>query len=295
MMAGPKRILVATDFSEQAAKAFDAALALAVRSKAELHVIHALEVALPLFEPYAVVIPADWVGEARRLAQEKLAKVLEAVEKKGLTGTTHLGDVPAAHAVTECARKLGADLVVVGTHGHTGLKHVLLGSVAERTVEYAPCSVWTVKGARPALELRTVVVGTDLSPGGGEAVATAAAWARDAGAKLHVVHALQLPMPLVAPYEVAIPEGVIEGARREAQRQLDQLAKSLSGVQVSTELATTPAHAALVDAAERLSAELIVTGSRGHTGLKHALLGSVAERTLRYAPCSVLTVRKAHG
>jgi nucleotide-binding universal stress UspA family protein len=290
-MAGPKRILVATDFSEQAAKAVEAALALAVRNQAELHLVHALEVALPLFEPYAVVIPADWVGEARKLAQEKLDAAHATVAARGLTGTTHLGDVPAAHAIAERAREIGADLVVVGTHGHTGLKHVVLGSVAERTVEYAPCSVWTVKGEGASAEPRTIVAGSDFSDAGRSAVETAAAWARDAGAKLHLVHALQVPMPLVAPYEVAIPEGIIEGARREAQRQLDEAAAGLAGLSVTTELATTPAHAALVDAAERLSAGLIVTGSRGHTGLKHALLGSVAERTLRYAPCGVLTVR----
>lgn len=144
-MNGPKRILVATDFSEQAGKAFEAALALAARTKAEVHVIHAQEVALPLFEPYAVVIPADWIGEARRLTQEKLAQAHQAVKAKGLSGTTHLGDVPAAHAVAERARSLGADLVVLGTHGHTGLKHVLLGSVAERTLRLAPCSVLIVK------------------------------------------------------------------------------------------------------------------------------------------------------
>ncbi len=293
-MEGPKRILVATDFSEQAGRALDAAVALAVRTKAEVHLIHALEVALPLFEPYAVVLPADWIGEARRLAEQKLQKAHAAVRAKGLTGTVHLGDVPAAHAIAERAKALGADLVVIGTHGHTGLKHVLLGSVAERTVEYAPCAVWTVKGTA-ATTPRTIVVGNDFSEDGAEALRLAADWARGFGARLHIVHALQLPMPLIAPYEVAIPEGVIEGARREAQRQLEQAAKQASGLEVTTELASTPAHAALVDAATRLPAELIVTGSRGLTGLKHALLGSVAERTLRYAPCSVLTVRKAHG
>ena len=292
-MEGPKRILVATDFSEQAGRALDAAVALATRTKGELHLVHALEVALPLFEPYAVVLPADWVGEARQLAQQKLEKAQATVRARGLEGTIHLGDVPAAHAIAERARALDADLVVVGTHGHTGLKHVLLGSVAERTVEYAPCAVWTVKGGAAASP-RTIVVGSDFSESGGEALRVAAEWARGFGARLHLVHALQLPMPLIAPYEVAIPEGVIEGARREAQRQLEQVAKQMSGLQVTTELASTPAHAALVDAATRLPADLIVTGSRGLTGLKHALLGSVAERTVRYAPCSVLTVRKAH-
>ena len=103
-MAGPKRILVATDFSDQAAKALEAAVALGVKQRAEVHLIHALEVALPLFEPYAVVIPADWVGEARRLAQEKLAKAQELVKARGLSGTIQLGDVPAAHSIADRAR-----------------------------------------------------------------------------------------------------------------------------------------------------------------------------------------------
>jgi nucleotide-binding universal stress UspA family protein len=293
-MEGARRILVATDFSEQAARALDAALALAARTKGEVHLIHALEVALPLFEPYAVVLPADWVGEARRLAQQKLDQAQAQVKARGLEGTAHLGDVPAANAIVERAAALGADLVVMGTHGHTGLKHMLLGSVAERTVEHAPCAVWTVKG-EAAASPRTIVAGVDFSESGGEALRVAADWARGFGARLHVVHALQLPMPLIAPYEVAVPEGVIEGAQREAQRQLAQATKAASGVELTTELASTPAHAALVDAATRLPAELIVTGSRGLTGLKHALLGSVAERTLRYAPCSVLTIRKPHA
>jgi nucleotide-binding universal stress UspA family protein len=293
-MTTPKRILVATDFSEQAGRALEAALTLAERTQAELHLIHALEVALPLFEPYAVVLPADWVGEARRLAQEKLEKAHATVRARGRTGTTHIGEVPAAHAIADHARSLDADLVVMGTHGHTGLKHVLLGSVAERTVEYAPCAVWIVKGEGGASP-RTIVVGTDFSEASAEAVQSAAEWARIFGARLHLLHALQIPMPLIAPYEVAIPEGVIEGARREAQRQLEQAAKAVAGVPVTTELANTPAHAALVDAAARVPAELIVTGSRGLTGIKHALLGSVAERTLRYAACSVLTVRKAEA
>jgi nucleotide-binding universal stress UspA family protein len=291
-MTAPKRILVAMDFSEQGERALEAALELGSRFRAEVHLVHALEVALPLFEPYAVVLPADWIGEARRLAEEKLQKAQERVRARGASGTVHLGDVPAAHAIAERAREIGADLVVVGTHGHTGLKHVLLGSVAERTVEYAPCSVWTVKGSGGASP-RTIVAGTDFSPSAAHAVEVAAQWAKSFGARLHLVHALQVPMPLIAPYEVAIPEGIIEGARREAERQLAAAAKGVAGVSVTTELASTPAHAALVDAAKRLPAELIVSGSRGLTGLKHALLGSVAERTLRYAPCSVLTVRKS--
>jgi nucleotide-binding universal stress UspA family protein len=297
-MAAPERILVATDFSEPARLALDAAIALAKRSGAELHLCHAVDIALPLAEPHGFVLPVEWVSEARRIARGKLDEEVARVRAQGLTTSAQLGDGPAAYAIAEHARQLGADLVAIGTHGHTGLKHVLLGSVAERTIEHAPCSVWVVKaGGRPA-EPRAIVVGTDFSASAGEAVERAAEWARLARARLHLVHALPLPMPLIAPYELALPEGLLESARREAARQLDsaaQAAKSHARGDVTTELATPPVHIALAEAAKRLPADLIVTGSRGHTGVKHALLGSVAERTARYAPCSVLVVRPKGG
>ena len=61
------------------------------------------------------------------------------------TATSHLSEVPAASAIVDMAEELEADLIIMGTRGHTGLKHVLLGSVAERTLRHAPCSVLTVK------------------------------------------------------------------------------------------------------------------------------------------------------
>ena len=62
-----------------------------------------------------------------------------------MSATSHLSEVPAASAIVDLAEELGADLIIMGTRGHTGLKHVLLGSVAERTLRHAPCSVLTVK------------------------------------------------------------------------------------------------------------------------------------------------------
>ena len=294
-MQTPRKILVATDFSASAERALETALALAAPGKAEVHVVHALEIPLPMFEPYAVALPPELIGAARKTAQEKLAAASNKIRAKGLTGTTHLGEAPAWLCVAERAKDVGADLVVIGTHGHTGLRRFLLGSVAERTVKESPVSVLTVKGDGHAEAPKTIVVGVDFSKHSEEAVALAADWARTFGATLHLVHGLELRLPFVTPYEVSVPEALIDAAYAEGRKRLDALAASIVGVNVRTELASAPAHAALDGLAERARADLIVTGSRGLGGIKHAMLGSVAERTLRHAPCSVLTVKSHIG
>jgi len=291
----PRKILVATDFSAGAERALDTALALAAPAKGEVHVVHALEIPLPMFEPYAVALPPELIGSARKTAQEKLAAAGERVHARGLTGTTYLGEAPASLCVTERAQAIGADLVVIGTHGHTGLKRFLLGSVAERTVKESPVSVLTVKGDGHAEAPKVIVVGVDFSKHSEEAVALAADWARAFGAVLYLVHGLELRLPFVTPYEISVPDALIDAAYAEGRKRLETLAASLTGVNVRTELASAPAHAALDGVAERVRADLIVTGSRGLGGIKHAVLGSVAERTLRHAPCSVLTVKSHVG
>jgi nucleotide-binding universal stress UspA family protein len=140
-----RSILAAVDFSENAEQALAAAVDLAKQCGAELHVVHALDLPIPIFNPYAVSIPDALLTQARDEASRRLRETVEKLGRQGVTAKSHLTEVPAAPAIARVAEDLGADLVVMGTHGHTGLKHVLLGSVAERTLRLAPCSVLIVK------------------------------------------------------------------------------------------------------------------------------------------------------
>jgi nucleotide-binding universal stress UspA family protein len=140
-----RSILAAVDFSENAEQALAAAVDLAKQCGAELHVVHALDLPIPIFNPYAVSIPDALLTQARDEASRRLRETVEKLGQQGVTAKSHLTEVPAAPAIARLAGDLGADLVVMGTHGHTGLKHVLLGSVAERTLRLAPCSVLIVK------------------------------------------------------------------------------------------------------------------------------------------------------
>ena len=140
-----RRILVPTDFSEHANKAVDYAVDLAKAFDAEVTVMHAFHLAVPMAVPDPVVVPQGFWDDARKYSTKSLDEIKAKVESDGVTCHTHVSADPAFTAILDFAKTLPADLIVMGTRGLTGLKHVLLGSVAERTIRLAPCPVITVK------------------------------------------------------------------------------------------------------------------------------------------------------
>jgi len=140
-MSKPSQIVVATDFSEPAEVALERAIELASHYGAELHVTHVFALPVPVVGVYDFAIPETGIREARESALRRLEEAAKRAVAKGVRTHTHLVATPTETGISDVARSVGADMIVIGTHGHTGLKHVLLGSVAERVVRHAPCSV----------------------------------------------------------------------------------------------------------------------------------------------------------
>ena len=140
-----QKVLIAVDFSEPSQRAANDGLELAKRLGAEVHLVHAFDVPVPMVTPYEVAVPTGFVEQARESAKKRLQEVEDRARTAGVEVHAHLTEAPAAHAIARAAEELGVDLIVMGTRGNTGLKHIILGSVAERTLRLAPCSVLTVK------------------------------------------------------------------------------------------------------------------------------------------------------
>jgi nucleotide-binding universal stress UspA family protein len=146
-----KRILVPTDFSEFSQQALDDAAELAKPFKARLIVLHSLE-------PIYFATPADLYGpsanlsmlveEQRRCAQEQLARLARALEKRRIPVETLLASGSPHTVILDTAKKRGADLIVMSTHGRGGLSHLMMGSVAEKVVRGASCPVLTVRAKK---------------------------------------------------------------------------------------------------------------------------------------------------
>lgn len=142
-----ERILVATDFSESAEKAVEAATELARKFEAELVLLHAYKIDIPLASPMTAggyALPADFFERLGTEARQRVEAAAQEITSKGVSTTGIAVEESAAAAIVETAESRDVDLIVMGTRGLTGLKHVALGSVADRVVRLAPCPVLTV-------------------------------------------------------------------------------------------------------------------------------------------------------
>lgn len=147
-MSEYKNILVPTDFSESADQAVHTAAEMARRFKAELHILHVMAPHVHYVETPEMMLPPleDFTEEVRASNNEKLKALAKEAGAK-LQVHTYLEESAehAAGVICAFARRLPADLIVIGSHGHTGLLHVLLGSTAERVVRESPCPVLVTK------------------------------------------------------------------------------------------------------------------------------------------------------
>lgn len=149
-MAPFRHVLMATDFSECSGIALETAIDLARRYDAALTLVHVF--ALPVY-PYMDLVPMviDIETPAREGASEGLQKALAAARTQFPSAKAVLKQAAAAwEQILATARELGADLIVLGTHGRTGVSHALIGSVAERVVRHSHVPVLTVCRPKPA-------------------------------------------------------------------------------------------------------------------------------------------------
>ena len=146
-----KRILVPTDFSDSSAPALRAAVRLAQSFHASIEVFHVdIDPSLVLPPPIGVVSMAALFERMFEGAAEKLDHIVDEVRKSGVvcTGASEYGRSHAA--IVEQARRTRAGLIVMGSHGRHGISHALVGSVAEKVVEHAPCAVLVVPVSAPS-------------------------------------------------------------------------------------------------------------------------------------------------
>jgi nucleotide-binding universal stress UspA family protein len=140
-----KTILVPIDFSPNADAVLEWAAHLAEEHGSKMVLLHAYHLPVDFQQLEGAYLPPDFWTQVKADASENLDRAAEPLRKRGLAVETVVREGYPATAIEEEARDRHVDLVVIGTRGHSGLKHLLLGSVAERVVQKAPCPVLAVK------------------------------------------------------------------------------------------------------------------------------------------------------
>ena len=138
------RILCPVDFSESSERASDYAVALARQLGAGVHFLHAWQMPVYAFPDGAVILGPDVVAQITGELQKSLDARVKRHQEPELAVQGHLAQGLPDREIVRMAGELGCELIVMGTHGRTGLPHLFLGSVAERVVRTSPIPVLTV-------------------------------------------------------------------------------------------------------------------------------------------------------
>jgi nucleotide-binding universal stress UspA family protein len=288
---GITRVVAATDFSPEADLAFSHGVAIARRLGAALTVVHAEPDEQAGDGPLAAI-----AAEAHAEAQAELEARVAAASSGGIDTDGVLRAGAPDEVIAEVARELGAELTVVGTHGHTGVKRFFLGSVAERVVKRSIDAALVVRGAPPEDGFARILVATDFSDAALAALRGALALAAP-DAHIDVVHAWQYPpgtwgrLAARSAAYASIRDAIVAQAEAAAAELTKDPA--VGGRPLHVDLRQGAPAATIADAADHGHHDLIAVGTHGHQGVRRFLLGSVAEAVVRHAHCSVLVAHPA--
>ena len=288
-----KKILCPIDFSPGSRRAMQLAARVATADGAELVLAHAWYMP-PIAYAGEYPLPPDTIRLMGEDAERGLAEASREVTGLGAPRVEAilLNGVPWAQIV-ETLQDPTFDLAVIGTHGRTGLARVLLGSVAERVVRHAPCSVLTTRPDGELARFGHVLCAVDFSESSRHAAQLAADIAARAGGKLTLVHVIELPVTYRGE---PIASDLMMDVDKRSTHLLEQWASELaakSTIPIATRIELGSAGARLLTVLDgEPTASLVVVGSHGRTGIGRALLGSVAEKIVRHAACPVLVARQ---
>ena len=138
-------LLVPVDFSDHSREALDTAVQVAELFGSTVHLLHCYHIQTAAISPYGIVLPSGYYEDIREAAEKRLNDWHEIVSNAGIKAESILSADSPSLAINLAAEEINADLIVMGTRGLAGLKHAMLGSIAERVVRLAPCPVLTVK------------------------------------------------------------------------------------------------------------------------------------------------------
>jgi hypothetical protein len=279
-VAKMEKLLVATDGSIFSESAIREAINLARICSSKLIAVSVVKTS-PEFE--------DLVPQVFEKAEKEMREHLESVKsrasKEGIDCeiVVHRGEEPFEDIVND-AEKNQVDMIIIGTHGRTGLKRLMMGSVTAKVIGHALCNVLVVP-LHAKVDCRNILIATDGSRYSDAAASEAIGIAKRCGGSLIVISIA------LSDKEIILPEDDEEMIlAKDNVKKIVELAEK-EGVKTEGLTAIGKPYEAIVETSKQKHADLIVVGSHGKTGLNRLLMGSVTERIIGHSESAVLIVK----
>lgn len=285
-------ILVPIDFSAASLYPVKWAKFIARRTRGNIHFVSVHDFGYPV----STALTPPGIGSDAEI-RDQLHKDLQmvALSEKVRPATFHIRAGRPFAQICQLASEIRAGLIVLSTHGRTGWERALMGSTTEKIIRHAQCPVLVARPLRSRrkteIALRRIVVPVDFSDCSERGLEYAIGLAKLFGAKLSLLNVIQLHHDL-PPVVIYSPPRINRWAREVAEAHMTDLVRAtdFGGVKYETEIKFGSPAQKICRFAVQEGADLILTSTHGRTGLRHALIGSTAERIIRYARSQVLVV-----
>ena len=271
-----KRILVPTDFSEQADNALRVAVQIAKEQDCEIYLLHSMELPSHL----ANGTGGGAMPEALffiKLAEKQFEELLKKDYLKGVNLHEALGHGEIYNDIKEASSNKEVDLVVMGSHGVNGFKEMFIGSNTEKVVRTSSIPVLVIKNNHPIFKVDNFVYATDFSEKGRKSFNEAQNFAKKMGAKMHLLYVNTPSGFKTTPQAFGLMEGFVEGMGAE-----NYTLNVYNDVSVEK---------GILNFAKENNANLIGMSTHGRKGISHFFNGSISEDLVNHAQMPVITFK----
>lgn len=294
-----KKLVVPLDGSPLAERALTVAAQLACHDGAQVIMVRvpvAERAYMPAADGYGLLYPEEYFGASSNEAFEYLKAVQTQRAGHGFPIAGEVVDGDPAGAIVDTARQHRADLIAMSSHGYSGLTRWILGSVAERVLREADCPVLVVRSAEPIKHMLVTLDGSTISA---HVLAPALDVAQALGATvtlLRVVPELSAgDMHDLDEYEAGLGGRLAQEYQEDANHYLEGHAQAFvrGGLDVQCAVRAGSAANVILKLVEEKAIDVVAMATHGRTGLRRWIYGSVTEKVLHSAACSMLVVRPA--
>ena len=271
-----KRILVPTDFSKQAEYALKVAVQLAEKQDCEIYLLHSMEL------PSHLASSSDGGAMPEtlffmKLAEKKFEELIKHDFLKGVKLQEALGHGEIYNDIKEASTNKNIDLVVMGSHGASGFKEMFIGSNTEKVVRTSSIPVLVIKNSHPSFKVENFVFATDFSEEGRTAFDDAQKFAREMGAKMHLLY-------------VNTPSGF--KTTTEAYEMMKGFVKGMGAENYTLNVYNdVSVEKGILGFAKDNNADIIGMSTHGRKGIAHFFNGSISEDLVNHAQMPVITFK----
>jgi len=298
MAIGINKILCATDFSEFSSRVLDYGIMLAQSFNARLYIFHAVHFAKDGLYSTDVLERGE---KQQRLARQASEKIETSMSGAGIEWESAISCGEPVEEISRVTMEKEIDMVIAASHGLSGFKRFILGTVVEKLARTLPLPILTIlssgnsrnDGFRSTGRIKHILVGCNSWSDTDPVLSFATNFAGLIQSELHLLHAIEAPLnqDLVDP-----TQGPYEKVQNDLQDQLHRrLEQTISPdvkdrLKINTAVTAGLPGEALASHAEKMDADMIIVGVKQQNILEKFIVGSTTESILRHAPCPVLTI-----